>query len=42
MALARELSERLPELPRSVTEGGPRIRLITGPTAIYPSLREML
>jgi sugar-specific transcriptional regulator TrmB len=42
VALARELSERLPELTESVTQGGPRFQLITGAAAIYPYLREML
>ena len=42
VALARELSERLPELTQSVTEGGPRFQLITGAPAIYPYLREMV
>jgi sugar-specific transcriptional regulator TrmB len=42
VSLARELSERLPELTESVSEGGPRFQLITGAAAIYPYLREML
>lgn len=42
VSLARELSERLPELTQSLTDGGPRFQLITGAAAIYPYLREML
>lgn len=42
VALAKELSSRLPELTQSVAHGGPRFQLITGASAIYPYLREML
>jgi len=42
VALAKELSERLPELTQSVAEGGPRFQLLTGIAAIYPYLREMV
>ena len=42
VALARELSARLPELTQSITDGAPRFQLITGAAAIYPYLREML
>jgi sugar-specific transcriptional regulator TrmB len=42
VALAKELSERLPEITQSVTEGAPRFQLITGAAAIYPYLREMV
>lgn len=42
VALAQELSKRLPELTQSVMEGAPRFEVITGAAAIYPYLREML
>ncbi len=42
VSLARELSERLPELTQSLTGGAPRFQVITGAAAIYPYLREML
>jgi len=42
MTLARELSERLPELTESVSEGAPRFEVLTGRAAIYPYLREMV
>jgi sugar-specific transcriptional regulator TrmB len=42
VALARELSQRLPEITESIAGGGPRFQLITGAAAIYPYLREML
>jgi sugar-specific transcriptional regulator TrmB len=42
VTLARELTERLPELTQALTEGAPRFQLITGAAAIYPYLREML
>lgn len=42
VTLARELSERLPELTLAVTGGAPRFQLITGAPAIYPYLREMV
>jgi sugar-specific transcriptional regulator TrmB len=41
-ALAHQLSERLPELTAAVTEGAPRFQVITGASAIYPHLREMV
>ncbi|MFZ3356173.1 MAG: helix-turn-helix domain-containing protein [Thermoplasmata archaeon] len=41
-ALARELSERLPELTTALTDGAPRFQVITGAAAIYPYLREMV
>ncbi len=41
-ALARELSERLPELTTAVSEGAPRFQVITGAAAIYPYIREMV
>jgi sugar-specific transcriptional regulator TrmB len=41
-ALARELSERLPELTTALSEGAPRFQVITGAPAIYPYLREMV
>lgn len=42
VSLARELTERLPELTQAVTEGAARFQLLTGAPAIYPFLREML
>jgi sugar-specific transcriptional regulator TrmB len=42
VALAQELSKRLPELTQAVMEGAPRFEVITGAAAIYPYLREML
>jgi sugar-specific transcriptional regulator TrmB len=42
VALAQELSSRLPELTQAVSEGAPRFEVVTGAAAIYPYLREML
>jgi sugar-specific transcriptional regulator TrmB len=42
VTLARELSERLPELTAAVAEQAPRFQVITGTAAIYPFLREMV
>jgi sugar-specific transcriptional regulator TrmB len=42
VALAQELSSRLPELTQAVSEGAPRFEVVTGAASIYPYLREML
>ena len=42
LALARELSEKLPQMTQAVIDGAPRFQVITGAAAVYPFLREML